>query len=103
MAAQQSSFNESAVKQLLRSVVQEELSPVKNEMQLVKEEMQQIRKDMREYRDEVATMKDEIVGELQTTREESTIHKGQHDRFDDVEQRLEKLEEIHPKGRHASA
>jgi len=40
---------------------------------------------------------------LQTSREESTIHKGRHARFDEIEGRMEKLEAIHPLGHNASS
>ncbi len=53
-----------------------------------------------------ALMADEhalLLKKLDPEREESIIHQGQHDRFDDVEQRVEKLEEIHPHGHHTSA
>ncbi len=44
-----------------------------------------------------------LLKKVDAEREESIVHQGQHDRFDDVEQRVEKLEEIHPKGHHASS
>lgn len=53
------------------------------------------------FKSDMAAMKDEIVAELQRTREESTIHKGPHDRFDEIEQRVEKLGHIHPHGHQA--
>ena len=54
-----------------------------------------------DLRSDLAKMKDEIVGELQTVRQEQTILSGQHSRVIDNEERLEKLEEIHPQGHHA--
>jgi hypothetical protein len=55
-----------------------------------------VQRMVQEFKDDIVKIKDEIVAELQASREESTIHKGQHERFDEIEQRIEKLERIHP-------
>lgn len=51
------------------------------------------------YRDETLTKLDTVISKLQKTNEEQTIHTGQHEAS---EERLVKLEEIHPHGQHTS-
>lgn len=58
---------------------------------------------MFEQRSDIATMKDEIVGELKTIREEQTILNGRSAKINDIEERVEKLEEIHPQSQHATS
>jgi predicted RNase H-like nuclease (RuvC/YqgF family) len=108
MATNGSNSPESAGKQFLRRVVQDELKPVKEEMQgmktelqQVKSDIQQVRKEMRDYHDEVATMKDEIIAELQASREESVVDKSIHRRVLDLEDEVDQLKRIHPQGTHA--
>ncbi len=98
-------FDEPVFKQMVRTVVREELAPVEERLnQRMDRGFSEFRIEMdqrfKEFKNDLVAMKDQIVKELQTSREESTIHKGQHNRFDDVERRLEKLEQVHPHGRH---
>lgn len=105
-----SDFKQPAFKNVVREAVEEVTRPQFKAAQ--KETQQQletfkddilgaVKRMLQEFKSEIAAMKDEIVAELQTTREESTIHKGQHDRFDNIEQRVEKLEHVHPHGHQA--
>lgn len=48
-------------------------------------------------KEEFFSTTDQIMGELKTIREEQTMHQGQHD---EVTDRLEKLESIHPSHQH---
>jgi hypothetical protein len=100
-------FDEPVFKQVVRTVVREELAPVEKRLnQRMDRGFSDFRNEIgqrfKEFKNDLASMKDEIVTELQTSREESTMHKGQHDRFDEIERRVEKLEDIHPKGQHAA-
>ncbi len=114
--------NGTVVKTVVREVVKEELAvfgdklrkELKEENQSfqkeVKEENRNFRKELREqlrednellfarYRDEVTTKLDEAVGRLKKTQEEQAVHAGQHE---EINQRLDALEEIHPHGTHA--
>lgn len=64
--------------------------------------LESIDKKNYDLRSDIAQMKDEIVGELETARQEQTMLSGQHSRVIDHEERLEKLEKIHPQGLHVS-
>ena len=50
------------------------------------------------YRDEVLARLDKAIGFLRKTDEEQTMHSGQHE---DVNDRLDKLDALHPHGKHA--
>ena len=52
------------------------------------------------YRSDIMDRLDTIAGGIQKHDEEHTIHQGQHDRLEDIPERVDKLEEIHPKGHH---
>ncbi len=56
--------------------------------------------DLLPTKDDFFTKMDEVVGELETMRQEGTV--GSH-QISDHEDRIEKLEEIHPVGKHALA
>lgn len=47
-------------------------------------------------------MKDEIVGELKTMREEQTMLNGRTAKLNLIEDRADKLEDIHPQGQHST-
>ncbi len=58
---------------------------------------------IQQHRNEMLTMKDEIVGEIKAMREEQISHQGQHQELNDLPERVERLEKIHPAGSHTSA
>lgn len=110
-------------KTIVRTVVREELAPVETRLNekidrkfeqfeerldsrfLAFEERMDEKLDnsFRKYRDDVMKGIDKVMGELQTIRQEQTMHQGQHQDFHEVETRVEKLEEIHPQGQHIPA
>jgi hypothetical protein len=101
-------FDEPVFKQMVRTVVRAELAPVEERLSQrmdrgFSEFRNEIDRRFKEFKNDLVTMKDQIVKELQMSREESTIHKGQHDRFDDVEHRLEDLEQMHKRDGHVHA
>lgn len=60
-----------------------------------------VKKAIVEYSDKILTGQDQIMGELQTIRQEQTMHQGQHDDLNSLPDRVETLEKIHPHGQHA--
>lgn len=52
-------------------------------------------------RSDLATMKDEVVGEIKDMREEYEIMKSRHEQILEHDDKIEKLERIHPLGQHA--
>lgn len=99
--------NGNVFKAVVRGVVREELGKFeervekrfdKNEFWLEKLD-QKIDTTFRKYRDDVLTKMDEVVGELKTTREEQSAELMLHE---ELEERVENLESIHPKGKHAN-
>lgn len=84
-------------KKVVREVVKEELQgtekKLKNELQGIEERLdRKIDNSFQKYKDEVVTGLDQVMGELQTIREEFTMHQGQHE---EINERLEQLE-THP-------
>ncbi len=99
-------------KSIVREVVQEELKPIKSDIQGIKQTMatkkhveDRIRQStaaqteelklfiddtFRKFKNEILTALDPVAGELNTFREEQTIHQGQHDRIDTRLDRVEK-------------
>lgn len=55
-----------------------------------------------QMRDEIITSNDKVAGELKTLREEQTLLNGRTVKINEIENRVEKLEEIHHHGPHAS-
>lgn len=76
----------------IRAVVREELDKA----------IGRVIDEFRKMTDEFTKMKDEVMGEMKTVREEQTILSSQHGRILDLEDKVEKLEKIHPRGQHAS-
>lgn len=92
-------------KTIVRDVVKEELAPVNRRFESVdrrfdsvEEKLERIEIAFQKFRNDIINHIDHFVGEIKTYREEQTINAGQHQRFDD---RLETLEKIHPQGKHA--
>lgn len=97
---------------IVRDVVKEELVPVNKRFDSIdrkfdsvdrrfdgiEEKLEQIEDTFQKFRNDIIDHIDHFVGEIKTYREEQTINAGQHQRFDD---RLETLEKIHPRGQHA--
>ncbi len=72
---------------------------MKGEMGSFKEEMTENMEGLyAKYRDDVLTKLDVAIGTLKKTDEEQAMHSGQHDAIAD---RLDALESIHPRGKHA--
>ena len=88
--------NEMATKDdLKRFATKEDLQQTeqkfKNELWEVEQKFEdKLEGTFRKYRDDTLKGLDKIMGELQTFREEQTIHNAQHDRIDE---RLDRLEE----------
>lgn len=54
----------------------------------------------RNFENSIQLIVDPLLKKLDSEREESIIHQEQHDRFEEVEQRVEKLEGVRSQGRH---
>lgn len=65
--------------------------------------MDEIKDYMVEQRSEIASIKDEIMGELKIIREEQTILNGRSAKINQIEDRMEDLEKIHPHGHHLAS
>ena len=91
--------NGNVFKTIVRGVVQEEL--VKSEARLTENLMDKIdekfEKTFIKYKNETVNKLDGVIKELKRGYEELTAHTGRHDA---TEERLDKLEAIHPQGRH---
>ncbi|KKT74805.1 MAG: hypothetical protein UX31_C0003G0034 [Candidatus Nomurabacteria bacterium GW2011_GWA1_46_11] len=90
---------------IVRKVVREEL---KTELAVVKTQILEtvegkMDTTFRQYRDEVVTKLDDIVGQLQDIRDEITVGSGDHRRLLEVNERVEKLEDIHHQDGHTSS
>ncbi|MBI4067487.1 hypothetical protein HY407_03815 [Candidatus Gottesmanbacteria bacterium] len=94
-------------KKIVREVVRDEILPVEKRLNArmdiklegFKEEIvSEVKGLLTKLRSDFAKMKDEIVGELKGMREEFTMHQGQHD---EIKDRLDKTDAIHPLGRHS--
>lgn len=59
-----------------------------------------VQKLLTDFRSDMAKLQLQVLGELQNMREDNEILKGQHARVVNHEERLEKLEKIHPRGSH---
>jgi hypothetical protein len=99
-------------KTMVHTVVREELAPVEQRlnrrMDLKFEELKEdvvdsVKNIMGQFRNDIATIKDEIITELKAVREEQTILSSQHSRVVDLEEKMEKLERIHPQGQRVPA
>ncbi len=88
----------------IRPVTKEEL---RMQLTALKEEVvttveERLESSFGKYRDELMTKLDNIVGQLQDMRDEMAAGSGDHRRLIDVEDRVEKLESLHPEGQHTS-
>ncbi|KKR86685.1 MAG: hypothetical protein UU32_C0012G0003 [Candidatus Woesebacteria bacterium GW2011_GWB1_41_10] len=80
------------------------IDAIKQAVRVVFQEMGVVTKDDLKYlpsREEFYKREDEIMGELKTMREEHTMLSNRI--YNDQVPRLEKLEKIHPQGRHFAA
>ena len=91
--------NGNVFKTIVRGVVQEEL--VKSEARLTENLMDKIdekfEKTFIKYKNETVNKLDGVIKELKRGYEELTAHTGRHDV---IEERIDKMEAIHPQGRH---
>lgn len=108
----------SVFKDIVRTVVREELIPVDRRLDRVEERLNRLETGQNKLEDRIIAFEermeaafqkfrsdifdhiDPLVGEIRTYREEQAVNAGQHQRFDE---RLEKLEEVHPQGQHTQA
>lgn len=92
--------DENVIQKIVRSVVVQEL---KTALDSFKEALLgAIDQKNDDLRNDISQMKDEIVGELKMVREEQTMLNGRTAKINQIEKRIEKLEQIHPHG-HAVA
>ncbi len=72
----------------------------KDDFEELSEKFEELAKkiDLLPTKDDFFTKMDKVVDELETMRQESTV--GSH-QISDYEDRIEKLEKIHPSGQHA--
>lgn len=102
--------NEPAIKSIFRKVIKEELVPVDSHFKKIEENLSQIEKHMdgfeqkliaefAEFRSEMHILIDPLFKELKRFNEEQNIHAGQHQ---EIYEKVEKFEKIHPKFTHAA-
>lgn len=98
-------LNETFFRKVVRDIVREELRDQLDPIARRIEEhvLSGVEELMYKFRNDLATMKDEIITEVRDMREEYEIMKGRHTQILDLENKVEKLEEIHPNGTHPSA
>lgn len=65
--------------------------------------MDEVKDCMDEQKSDIATMKDEIVGELKTIREEQVMLNGRSAKINKIEDQVEELQKIHPRGQHLTS
>lgn len=82
---------------LVKTLIQKSVSEEFSRHFPVYEKISQI---LTNFRSDLAEMKLEILSELQTMREENATLNAQHARVISHEERLEKLEKIHPNFSH---
>ncbi len=111
MNAKSTSSDENFFRKIVKAAVTEELQPAlefqqNNILRAIDKKNERLLEaiDQKNYnlRSDIAKMKDEIVGELKTVRQEQALLSTQHQRVLNHEERLEKLEKIHPQGHHIS-
>ncbi len=85
--------DENVIQKIVRGVVIQEL---KTALDSFKEAL------LYEIRNDLAQMKDEIMGELKTVREEQTMLNGRTVKINQIEDRVKKLEQLHPHGHAAT-
>ncbi len=97
-------------KTVVRGVIREELQVVREEIHEVREEIknklrntqeqleEKVENTYRKYRDDVLTKMDSLIGEIKTDREEQAAQSMLHE---ELEERVENLESIHPQGQHS--
>lgn len=98
---------DSIIKSIVREVVREELKTVEAGLMAKMDRAfsdfrTEIMLAFREMMNELTTMKLEILGELKTVREEQAILNGRSAKINDIEDKMEKLEKIHPGFTHAA-
>lgn len=87
-------------KKIVREVVKEEITPVLEEFKI--DILHAVDQKNDKVVNEITIMKDEIVGEIKDMREDHEIVKGRHAQILAHDDRIEKLEKIHPQGHHAT-
>lgn len=92
--------DDSVIKKVVRDVVKEELKSGLDSFKL--DLLEAIEEKNYNLRSDVAKMKDEIVGELKTIHEEQTMLNGRTAKINQIEDQVEKLEDIHPQGQHST-
>lgn len=98
---------DTVLKKIVREVVKEELTPFEQKLDLkfarFKEEIISSLKELvAEYRNDVVQMKDEFVGEMRAMREEQTMLNRRTSQINEIDDRVEKLETIHPHHQHTA-
>ena len=83
--------------QEVRNDLQQTGQKFKNELWEVEQKFEdKLEKTFRKYRDDTLKGLDKVMGELETIRQEQTIHNAQHDRIDERLDRLEEHTELPP-------
>ncbi len=101
--------DETVIKKIVREVVKEELKPFdlkfvsfKNEIiAAVRETNEKLFERVEKIRDETITSNDKVAGEIKTMREEQEMLNGRTAKINDVDNRVDRLEQIHPNCQHA--
>lgn len=108
--------NSNTFQTIVRTVVREE---VKSEVEKVEKRLddkwdlrfsafeermdEKLENTFKKFRDEIMTAIDQLTGMFKKHFEEHEILNGQHKRINDLEDKVEVLETIHPQGQHVLA
>lgn len=64
----------------------------------LEDQINEVKDKQVESESRIMNLVDKVLGEIVAMRQEQTVHQGQHD---NLTERIEKLEAIHPQGQHS--